>query len=126
MAAEGGHEHAGRGPAHQATKDVDLAAGGGSLDDAIADLQRRVERDLGDHLGFELTSSRVTGGGGNQLGVQTRRVVFTCRDQGTGREIGDGPVGVVVGDAPVGEVETREPVNRLQLPRPLRTHYQGR
>ncbi|MEO5746139.1 MAG: nucleotidyl transferase AbiEii/AbiGii toxin family protein [Terracoccus sp.] len=119
---KGGTSMLARVPRTRATKDVDLAAGGGSLDDAIVDLQRCAKRDLGDHLGFELTSSRVTGGGDNQLGVQTRRVVFSCRDQATGRKIGDVPVDVVVGDAPVGEVETREPVNRLELSRPLRAH----
>lgn len=91
----------------------------GTLEAAEAELRRRVERHLGDYLTFELTSSRATGRGDNQPGVDTRRLVFTCRDTDTGRTVGDVPVNLVVGHRPVGEVETVEPVNRMLLHRHL-------
>jgi hypothetical protein len=106
----------------RATNDVDLSAPYGSLDDAVDALTRCAQRDLGDHLTFELTTSRVTGQGDNQPGVETRRLVFTCRDGATGRKVGDVPVDVVVGHDPVGEVEVVDPANRLALPRPLPSH----
>lgn len=116
---KGGTSMLARVPRSRATNDVDLAAPSGSLEEAVDALTRCAQRDLGDHLTFELTASRVTGAGDNQPGVQTRRLVFTCRDRATGRRVGDVPVDVVVGPAPVGQVETIEPANRLHLPRPL-------
>lgn len=114
---KGGSSMLARVPRARGTKDVDLAAATGSLDDAEAALRRTVERDFGDHITFELASSRPTGRGNDQPGVETRRLVFTCRDAATGRKVGDVPVDIVVGHAPVGEIETIEPTNRVHLPK---------
>jgi Nucleotidyl transferase AbiEii toxin, Type IV TA system len=104
-------------PDARRTQDVDLAASTDDLDEAIADLERRVNVDLGDHLRFELVRTKETGQGQTQPGVLTRQVVFACV---TGRKrIGEIKIDVVVGPAPTGTVETLDPVSRLELIRPL-------
>lgn len=79
-------------------------------------------RDLDDHIRFDLTSSRPTGKGDNQPGVETRRLVFTCHDTTTGRRVGDVPVDLVTGHSPVGTVETVQPAHRLTLGKPLTSY----
>jgi hypothetical protein len=116
---KGGGAMLARVPDTRATKDLDLAASVKDLEEAQEALEWAVQHDAGDHLRFDLTSSKPTGLGGNQPGVQTRRLVFTCVDADSGRKVGTVPVDVVVGPAPVGQVESRAPGNRLSLPRPV-------
>lgn len=104
------------------TTDVDLASSLTDLDAAITALQQVANRDLGDHLRFDLVGTRPTSRGDNQPGVQTRKALFACYDADTGRKIGEIPIDVVVGPPPVGRIETIEPVNRLPLPKPLPSH----
>lgn len=120
---KGGTAMLARVPKGRATKDLDLAAtNAADLDAAQEALERAASRDLGDHIRFQLTGARQTGLGQNQPGVDTRRLVFTAQDAGTGRKLFDVPIDVVVGPPPVGRVETTEPSNRLQLGRPIETH----
>ena len=119
---KGGTSILARVPRSRSTTDLDLAGPGTDIDEAVQFLQQAAGTDLGDHLRFELTSSKKTGLGNNQPGVTTRRVVFTCLDRTTGRKIGDIPVDVVVGPPPVGTPETITPANRLDLPQGLITH----
>lgn len=116
---KGGGAMLARVPHTRATKDVDLAAWIGHLDEAQTALERAVGRQLDDHLRFDLIGVRHTGRGENQPGVQTRRLLFSCLDAQTGRKVGEVPADVVVGPAPVGTVETVTPINRLALPRSL-------
>ena len=120
---KGGTAMLARVPKARATKDLDLAAtNAADLDAAQEALQRAASRDLGDHIRFQLTGARETGLGQNQPGVETRRLVFTAQDAGTGRKLFDVPIDVVVGPPPIGTVETADPSNRLQLGRPIQTH----
>ncbi|MDZ5146309.1 nucleotidyl transferase AbiEii/AbiGii toxin family protein [Microbacterium testaceum] len=120
---KGGTAMLARVPRARATKDLDLAARtAADLDSAQEALQRAAARDLGDYIRFQLTSARTTGLGQNQPGVDTRRLVFTAQDAGSGRRLFDVPIDVVVGPPPVGTVETTQPSNRLQLGRPIQTH----
>ncbi|MFH8253087.1 nucleotidyl transferase AbiEii/AbiGii toxin family protein [Microbacterium sp. B2969] len=120
---KGGTAMLARVPKARATKDLDLAATNATdLDAAQEALQRVASRDLGDHIRFQLTGVRETGLGQNQPGVDTRRLVFTAQDAGTGRKLFDVPIDVVVGPPPIGRVETADPSNRLQLGRPIQTH----
>ena len=120
---KGGTAMLARVPKARATRDLDLAAtNAADLDAAQEALERAASRDLGDHIRFQLTGARQTGLGQNQPGVDTRRLVFTAQDAGTGRKLFDVPIDVVVGPPPVGRVETAEPSNRLQLGRPIETH----
>lgn len=109
-----------RVPQARATKDVDVATTNiGSIDEAVEALQQCVDRDLGDHLRFELTSQTETGLADNQPGVQTRRLTFTCYDAQTQRAVSKVPVDLVLAHPPVGKVEVRNPANRIDLPRQL-------
>lgn len=120
---KGGTAMLARVPKGRATKDLDLAAtNAADLGAAQEALERAASRNLGDHIRFQLTGVRETGLGQNQPGVDTRRLVFTAQDAGTGRKLFDVPIDVVVGPPPVGRVETAEPSNRLQLGRPIETH----
>lgn len=119
---KGGTSILARVPNSRATKDLDLAGKATDLEEATRALQQAVSADLGDHVRFELTSTRTTGLADNQPGVATRRLVFTCQDSATGRKIGDIPVDIVVGPPPIGQPETVTPVNRLDLPKQLVSH----
>ena len=105
------------------TQDLDLVASQSTLDEAVEDLRGRVQRDLGDHLSFELVSVRPTGLGDTQPDVQTRQVTFACfaGDRSARKRFGEVKVDMVVGPPPTGDVEVIEPAARLQLARPLQS-----
>jgi len=113
-----------RVPEARHTQDLDLTASQSTLDEAVEDLRARVQRDLGDHLSFELVSVRATGLGDTQPDVQTRQVTFACFAGGgraARKRFGEVKVDLVVGPPPTGDVEVVEPAARLQLARPLQS-----
>lgn len=110
-----------RVPRSRATRDIDLSSADTGLDRAIESLAGIAARDLGDHLLFELASTKETGQGTNQPGIQTRQAIFSCRDD-AGTPLGDIPIDVVVGPAPIGTVEVTAPANVVRLPQPLIHH----
>lgn len=118
---KGGTSILARVPEARHTQDLDLAASQATLDEAVEDLRARVQRDLGDHLSFELVSVRATGLGDTQPDVQTRQVTFACFAGGGAarKRFGEVKVDLVVGPPPTGDVEVIEPAARLQLARPL-------
>ncbi|WP_417541401.1 nucleotidyl transferase AbiEii/AbiGii toxin family protein [Microbacterium maritypicum] len=120
---KGGTSILARVPEARHTQDLDLAASQSTLDEAVEDLRARVQRDLGDHLSFELVSVRATGQGDTQPDVQTRQVTFACFAGGGAarKRFGEVKVDLVVGPPPTGDVEVIEPAARLQLARPLQT-----
>lgn len=120
---KGGTGMLARVPEARHTQDVDLSVSGRSLDDAVADLQRRVQRDYGDHMRFELLSSKPAGQGDTQPGLEMRQVVFACFvGEGRSRKrFGDVKVDVVVGPPPTGKPDRMEPATRLHLARELPT-----
>lgn len=120
---KGGTAILARVPEARHTQDLDLAASQASLDEAVEDLRGRVRSDMGDHLSFQLVSSRATGQGDTQPDVQTRQVVFACfATEGQRRKrFGEVKVDLVVGPPPTAKPELVDPVSRLQLARPLPT-----
>jgi hypothetical protein len=109
-----------RVPTARRTQDLDLAGSSTDLDEAIADLTRRVNTELGDHLRFELSRTKETGQGDTQPEVQTRQVVFAVY---AGRKkITEVKVDVVVGPPPTGTVDVLDPSTRLELARPIPTN----
>lgn len=118
---KGGTAMLARVPRTRRTRDVDLAAtGGAELDEAVAELERLAQADLGDHIRFTLIRQDDTGRGDTQPGVRTRKAVWAC--WAGHRKIDEIQVDLVVGPAPVGRVEIREPASRLPLARPLRAY----
>lgn len=109
-----------RVPDTRRTQDVDLASTSATLDEAVDDLERRVDTDLGDHLRFTLAGQRSTGRGNTQPAVETRELTFDC--WAGNRRLGHIKVDIVVGPPPVGTVEVQQPADRLHLNRPLITH----
>jgi len=118
---KGGLSVLARVPDARHTQDVDLNASQATLDAAVEDLRTRVQRDYGDHLSFELLSTKETGQGETQPDVQTRQVTFACfaGSAGARKRFGEVKVDLVVGPPPTGVVEVIEPASRLQLARPL-------
>jgi len=118
---KGGTSILARVPEARNTQDLDLAASQASLDEAVEDLRRRVQADLGDHLTFEFVSSKPTGLGNTQPDVHTRQVVFGCFAQSGNRRkrVGEVKVDLVVGPPPTAPADVLEPVTRLQLAKPL-------
>jgi hypothetical protein len=120
---KGGTSILARVPDARDTRDLDLAASQATLDEAVADLRSRVQRDYGDHLTFEFVSSRATGQGNTQPDVRSREVTFACyAGSGAARKrFGEVKVDLVVGPPPTGDVEVVDPAARLQLARPLQS-----
>lgn len=102
------------------TRDVDLSTTSAELEEAIEDLQTRIEHsELGDHLTFIVSSEKATGLGPTQPETATRQLAVECF---AGRKrITRFHVDVAVGPAPTGKVEIVNPVSRIELSRPIAT-----
>ena len=120
---KGGLSMLARVPRTRTTKDVDLAAPhAADLHGAEQALSALVAVDLGDHLTFRLIRSIPTGLGDNQIGTETRRLIYGCFDVDNDSQVDTVTVDVVVGPEPTGTPEIVEPANRLLLARPLIAH----
>lgn len=120
---KGGLSMLARVPRTRTTKDVDLAAPhAADLHGAEQALSALVAVDLGDHLTFRLIRSISTGLGDNQIGTETRRLIYGCFDVDNDSQVDTVTVDVVVGPEPTGTPEIVEPANRLLLARPLIAH----
>jgi hypothetical protein len=102
----------------RATKDIDLSAGEGDLETAVADLRQLATVDLGDHFKFELVNKV------DQLDGETQPYTAGCRLTfdiyvGVSKQ-GTLSIDLAAGYKPTGQLETLTPANRLPLAR-LRT-----
>ena len=73
---KGGTGMLARVPSTRATRDIDLYREGYGLDDAVADLRRLADHDLGDHFRFGYIGHRAIVGGEGQPYTDGYRVVF--------------------------------------------------
>ena len=112
---KGGTGMLARVPSTRATLDIDLHREGYGLDDAIADLRRLAEHDLGDHFRFVYVGHRAIVGGEGQPYTDGYRVVFDTYigAQKKGR-IG---VDLATGAGLTAEPTVTAPANALDLPR---------
>lgn len=118
---KGGTGMLARVPATRSTLDIDLYREGFTLDQALDDLRRLAEVDLGDHFRFVYTSHQHSIGGEEQPYTDGYRVTFDVYigAQRKSRINIDLAVGVGV-TAPV---RSTEPANRLALPRLISFPY---
>lgn len=112
---KGGTGMLARVPSTRATRDIDLSIHGFSLREALTDLIRLSEIDLGDHFRFEYIGHTETIADAKQPYVQGYRVRFSIF-------IGVAPKGklqidLVVGNEITGEVTSIRPASALPLPR---------
>lgn len=112
---KGGTGMLARVPSTRATRDIDLAIRGVSLDEALADLVRLTKVNLNDHFRFEYVGHTESMGNDLQPYASGYRVAFNIY-------IGVNPKGALqidlaVGSAVTGEISEMHPANFLDLPR---------
>ena len=110
-----------RVPSARTTLDIDLYRDGFTLDQALVDLRRLTNTDLGDHFRFEYAGHEKSIGGEEQPYTEgyvvTFEVFIGARRKGTIR------VDLAVGAGPTASVTTADPANALDLPRLVRHEY---
>lgn len=118
---KGGTGMLARVPSTRGTLDIDLYREGYRTDDAVADLRRLAEIDLGDHFRFVYTEHRVIVGGEEQPYTEGYRVDFDTYigAQKKGR-IG---VDLATGAGLTAEPTVTVPANALDLPRLIGFDY---
>lgn len=112
---KGGTGMLARVPSARATRDIDLAIRGFTLDEALSDLVRLSKINLGDHFLFEYLGHAETMGNDLQPYADGYRVNFNIF---IGVSL-KGPlqIDLAVGSVVTGEVTRLEPANALPLPR---------
>ncbi len=118
---KGGTGMLARVPSTRATRDIDLYRGGYGLDEAVADLRRLAEVDLGDHFRFVYTGHREILTGEEQPYTEGYRVQFDTyigaqKKGGIGIDLSGG-AGIT------GEPTTAASASALDLPRLVRFDY---
>lgn len=118
---KGGTGMLARVPSTRATLDIDLFCGGYGLDEAVADLRRLAEHDLGDHFRFVYVAHRSIVGGEGQPYTDGCRVLF---DAYIGAQK-KGSIGVdlATGGGLTAEPTISAPANALDLPRLIGFDY---
>lgn len=118
---KGGTGMLARIPSTRATLDIDLYRDGFTLDQALADLRRLVELDLGDHFRFVYLEHHASVVGDQQPYVDAYRVSFDVYvgAQHKGRI----NIDLATGAGLTAPVTTVEPANRLPLPRLISNPY---
>ena len=102
-------------PSTRATLDIDLYRGGYGLDDAVQDLRRLADRDLGDHFRFVYIGHRAVLVGDGQPYTDACRVEFdTYIGAQKKRRIG---VDLSTGAGLITEPTITAPASALDLPR---------
>lgn len=112
---KGGTGMLARVPSTRATLDIDLYRGGYGLGDAVADLRRLAERDLGDHFRFVHIGHRAIVAGDGQPYTDGYRVDFDTYI-GAQRK-GDIGVDLATGAGMTAEPTLMSPASALDLPR---------
>jgi hypothetical protein len=112
---KGGTGMLARIPSTRATLDIDLYRAGFTLDQALADLRRLAQVDLGDHFRFVYLEHRESVTRDQQPYVDAYRVSFEVYigAQSKGRI----NIDLATGAGVTAPVATLEPANRLPLPR---------
>jgi hypothetical protein len=112
---KGGTGMLARVPSARTTLDIDLYRDGFTLVQALADLRRLVDIDLGDHFRFEYAGHMHAIGGEEQPYTEGYQVAF---DVSIGaRRKGSIHVDLAVGAGLTADVVTVEPASALELPR---------
>lgn len=112
---KGGTGMLARVPSTRATVDIDLYRNGYGLDEAVADLRRLAERDLGDHFRFVYARHRAIVGGNEQPYTDGYRVEFDTYI-GAQKKGGIG-VDLATGAGLTAEPTVTAPASALDLPR---------
>ncbi len=118
---KGGTGMLARVPSSRATRDIDLAGRGFTLDQAFDDLIRLSRIDLNDHFSFEYASHTESIGTDNQPYTEGYEVKFNINIGGASK--GQLKVDLAVGAGVTGDVTTIEPANALGLPRLVNNPY---
>ncbi|HZX04037.1 nucleotidyl transferase AbiEii/AbiGii toxin family protein [Kribbella sp.] len=118
---KGGTSMLARIPATRSTLDIDLYCDGFTIDQALADLRRLADLDLGDHFRFVYVGHQVSVAGDQPPYVDAYRVSF---DVYIGvRHKGRINVDLATGAGLTAPVTTADPANRLPLPRLISYPY---
>lgn len=112
---KGGTGMLARIPSTRATLDIDLYRAGFTLDQALADLRRLADVDLGDHFQFVYLNHRPSMAGEEQPYVDAYRVSFEVYIGAQSRGVIN--IDLATGAGLTAPVTVAEPVNRLSLPR---------
>lgn len=118
---KGGTGMLARVPSTRHTRDIDLYREGYGPDEAVADLRRLAESDLGDHFRFVYTGHRAIVGGEEQPYTQGYRVDFDTYI-GAQKKGGIG-VDLATGAGLTAEPTVTTPANALDLPRLIGFDY---
>lgn len=118
---KGGTGMLARIPSTRATLDIDLYRAGYTLDQALADLLRLAEVDLGDHFRFVYRGHRESVQGDQQPYVNAYRVRFDVFIGAQGR--GSINIDLATGAGLTASITTTEPANGLPLPRLISHPY---
>ena len=118
---KGGTGMLARVPSTRATRDIDLYRRGFTLTQALDDLIRLAEIDLGDHFRFQYVSHAESIGNDTQPYTQGCQVRFEILIGLTTK--GSLQVDLAVGTGITGEVTRTEPANALELPRLISHQY---
>ncbi len=110
-----------RVPSTRATRDIDLYRTGFTLRQALDDLIRLAEIDLGDHFRFEYASHTGSIGNGTQPYTEGYQVKFNIFIGLSAK--GSLQVDLAVGTGITGEVTTAQPANALDLPKLVSHNY---
>ncbi len=118
---KGGTGMLARVPSTRHTRDIDLYREGYGPDEAVADLRRLAESDLGDHFRFVYTGHRAIVGGEEQPYTEGYRVDFDTYI-GVQKKGGIG-VDLATGAGLTAEPTVTTPANALDLPRLIGFDY---
>ncbi len=110
-----------RVPSTRATRDIDLYRKGFTLREALDDLIRLAEVDLGDHFRFEYVNHEPSIGKDTQPYTEGFQVKFNIFIGANVKEALQ--VDLAVGAGVTGEVTTNDPANVLDLPRLVSHQY---
>jgi hypothetical protein len=118
---KGGTGMLARVPSTRTTLDIDLFHNGFTLDQALADLQRLAELDLGDHFRFVYRRHETSIGGEEQPYTDGYRVAFDVYIGAKRKFVLN--VDLAIGAGLTASVTRMEPVNALNLPRLVHSEY---
>lgn len=118
---KGGTGMLARVPSTRTTRDIDLQRSGFTLDQALADLRRLVDIDLGDHFHFVYAGHEPSIGGDEQPHTDGYRVAFDIYVGAKKKTTLY--VDLAVGAGITAPVTTIEPASALHLPRLVSTEY---